>query len=102
MNMSKQILDELNIIIPLSDNLGGSMENAIRISCEDSMLIVLIQNEIIDIILKEEAWRKTEQALVFDEDKKYDVITVIELLEDGSTKKHVFWFDISECFGSKS
>jgi hypothetical protein len=100
MNIPKKILDELNIIMPLNYNLGGSMENAITISCEDSMLIVLIENEIIDLILNEEPWKKIEQSLVFDEDKKYDVITVIELLDDGSTKKHVFWFDISECFGS--
>jgi hypothetical protein len=98
MNMPKLILDELNITIPLSEHLGDSKANAIRISCPDSMLIVLIENEIIDLILKEEPWKKVEQALVFDEDKKYDVITVIELLDDGSTKKHVFWFDITECF----
>jgi hypothetical protein len=100
MNIPKQILDELNIIIPLNDNLGGSMEKAIRISCNDSLLIVLIENEIIDIILKEEPWMKIEQSLVFNGEKKYDVITVIELLDDGSTEKHVFWFDITECFGN--
>jgi hypothetical protein len=100
MNIPKLILDELNITIPVSENLGNSKETAIRISCPDSILIVLIENEIIDLILKEEPWKKVEQALVFDADKKYDVITVIELLDDGLTKKHVFWFDITECFGS--
>jgi hypothetical protein len=100
MNIPKLILDELNITIPISDNLGDSKATAIRISCPDSMLIVLIENEIIDLILKEEPWKKVEQSLIFDEDNKYDVITVIELLDDGSTKKHVFWFDITECFGS--
>jgi hypothetical protein len=98
MNIPKLILDELNITIPVSENLGESKATAIRISCPDSMLIVLIENEIIDLILKEEPWKKSEQALVFDEDKKYDVISVIELLDDGSTKKHIFWFDITECF----
>ena len=98
MNIPKLILDELNITIPVSDNLGDSKATAIRISCPESMLIVLIENEIIDLILKEEPWKKVEQALVFDEDNKYDVITVIELLDDGSTKKHIFWFDITECF----
>lgn len=98
MNIPKLILDELNILIPLSDNLGDSKATAIRISCPDSMLIVLIENEIIDLILKEEPWKKIEQSLVFDEDKKYDVITVIELLDDGLTKKHMFWFDITGCF----
>ena len=101
MNIPKLILDELNITIPVSENLGDSKENAIRISCPDSMLVVLIENEIIDLILNEEPWKKVEQSLIFDEDKKYDVITVIELLDDGSTKKHVFWFNITECFGSK-
>ena len=100
MNIPKLLLDELNITIPVSDNLGDSKATAIRISCPDSMLIVLIENEIIDLILNEEPWKKVEQALVFDTDEKYDVITVIELLDDGLTKKHVFWFDITECFGS--
>jgi hypothetical protein len=100
MNIPKLILDELNITIPVSDNLGDSKATAIRISCPDSILIVLIENEIIDLILKEEPWKKVEQSIVFDEDKKYDVITVIELLDDGSIKKHEFWFDITMCFGS--
>ncbi|MCZ8297011.1 MAG: hypothetical protein O9297_07310 [Flavobacterium sp.] len=64
------------------------------------MLIVVVENEIIDFILKEEPWKKVVQSLVFDENKNYDMITVIELLDDGTTKKHVFWFDITECFGS--
>jgi hypothetical protein len=101
MNIPKLLLDELNIIIPVSENLGDSKATAIRICCPDNMLIVLIENEIIDLILNEEPWKKVEQALLFDEDKKYDVITVIELLDDGSIKKHVFWFDITECFGKK-
>ncbi|WP_287783575.1 hypothetical protein [Flavobacterium sp.] len=100
MNIPKLILDELNITIPISDNLGDSKATAIRISCPDSMLIVVVENEIIDFILKEEPWKKVVQSLVFDENKNYDMITVIELLDDGTTKKHVFWFDITECFGS--
>ena len=100
MNIPKLILDELNITIPVSENFGNSKATAIRINCPDSMLIVLIENEIIDLILKEEPWKKVEQSLVFDGENKYDVITVIELLDDGSTKKHIFWFDITECFGN--
>ena len=99
MNISKLILDKLNITIPVSENLGDSKATSIRISCVDSYLIVLIENEIINIILKEEPWKKTEQSLVFDEDKKYDVITVIELLDDSLTRKHQKWFDITDCFG---
>ncbi len=97
MNIPKLIRDELNIRIPVSENLGDSKATAIRVSCTDSMLIVLVENEIIDLILKEEPWKKTGQSLIFDGDKKYDMITVIELLDDGSTKKHVFWFDITDC-----
>ena len=98
MNIPKLILDELNITIPVSNNLGDSKVTAIRISCPDSMLIVLIENEIIDLILNQEPWKKVEQSLIFDDEKKYDVIKVIELLDDGSTKKHAFWFDVTECF----
>jgi hypothetical protein len=100
MNIPKLILDELNITIPVSENLGDSKATAIRISCPDSMLIVLVENEIIDLILNEEPWKKVEQSLVFDADEKYDVISVIELLDDGLTKKHVFWFDITDCLGN--
>ena len=101
MKIPKLILDELNITIPVSENLGDSKATAIRISCPDSMLIVLLENEIIDLILKVVPWKRVEQPLIFDEDKKYDVITVIELLDDGSTKRYVFWFDKTECFRSK-
>ena len=98
MNIPKLILDDLKIIIPISDTLGDSKKNAIRISCDDTNLIVLIQNEIIDTRLQEKPWRKIEQSLIFDDDKKYDCIKVAVLLEDGSTKRHVFWFDITDCF----
>lgn len=57
MNISKLILDKLNITIPVSENLGDSKATSIRISCVDSYLIVLIENEIINIILKEEPWK---------------------------------------------
>jgi hypothetical protein len=69
MDIPKLILDELNITIPVSENLGDSKENAIKISFDDTHFIVLIQNEIIDTILQEEPRRKTEQSLVFDECK---------------------------------
>lgn len=98
MHIPKLILDELNIVIPIYDSIGHSKENAIRIRCDDTHIITLIQNEIIDAILQEEPWRKTEQSLILDNDRKYEMITVIELLEDGSTKKHEFWFDITQCF----
>lgn len=46
-------------------------------------------------------WTKTEQSLIFAEnDKKYDKISVVGLIDDGSTRSYEFWFDITECFGN--
>lgn len=43
-------------------------------------------------------WTKTEQSLIFANDKKYDKIGVVGLMDNGETKKYEFWFDITECF----
>jgi hypothetical protein len=101
MDILKLLLDELNITIPVFQDLGDTKENAIKLSCKDNMVVAFIENEIINTILKDEPWKKVEQSLLIDNDQKYDMITVIELLDNGSTKKHVFWFDITECFNVK-
>jgi hypothetical protein len=97
MDILKLLLDELNITIPVFQDLGDTKENAIKLSCKDNMVVTFIENEIINTILKEEPWKKVEQSLILDSDQKYDMITVIELLDDGSTKKYIFWFDITDC-----
>jgi len=100
MDISKSLIDELKLLIQLKENIGDSKENSIKLNRKYKDSFIMIENLVIDLILIYQTWRKIEQSLIFDDDKKYDMITVIELLEDGSTKSHVFWFDITECFGN--
>jgi uncharacterized protein YprB with RNaseH-like and TPR domain len=45
-------------------------------------------------------WKKVEQSLLINDDgKKYDKITIHNILDDGAEVERVFWFDITECFG---
>jgi hypothetical protein len=45
-------------------------------------------------------WKKVEQSLIFDEDRKYDKITIRHFLnDDGGVVERVIWFEITECFG---
>ncbi|MCZ8297015.1 MAG: hypothetical protein O9297_07330 [Flavobacterium sp.] len=50
-----------------------------------------IQNKIIDYLMDDMPWTKTEQSLIFAEnDKKYNKISVVGWFDDGSTNEHVF------------
>ncbi|MFY8213142.1 MAG: hypothetical protein ACOVKJ_01680 [Flavobacterium sp.] len=99
MELKNNTTNNLSIIIPLIDTCGDSMESAIQINCFHSNFVIPIQNKIIDYLMDDMPWAKTEQSLIFaDNDKKFDKIGVIGLLGDGSTQKHEFWFDITECF----
>ena len=101
MKTPKTTPDKLTITIPLKETCGESMETAIEISGAHINYVIPIQNKIIDYLMDDMPWTKTEQSLIFAEnDKRYDKIGVVGLLDDGSTQKHEFWFDISECFES--
>jgi hypothetical protein len=92
--------DKLTIIIPLKDTCGESMETAIEISGAHINYVIPIQNKIIDYLMNEIPWTKTEQSLIFAEnDRKYDKIGAVDLMDDGSTRNYEFWVDITECFG---
>lgn len=91
-------LGKLTIIIPLNDNLGDSMETAIEISGAHINLVIPIQSKIIQYLLDDEPWTKAEQSLIIVNEKKYDKLIVVQLLDDGLTQEHEFWFDITECF----
>lgn len=93
--------DKLTITIPLKEICGESMETAIEISGAHINYVIPIQNKIIDYLMDDMPWTKTEQSLIFAEnDKKYDKISVVGLIDDGSTRSYEFWFDITECFGN--
>jgi hypothetical protein len=90
---------KLILTIPLNQACGESMETAIQISGVHFNQIVPIETSIIHYLMDDLHWTKTEQSLIFAKnDRKFDKIGVVGLMGDGSTKKHVFWFDITECF----
>ena len=92
--------DKLTIVIPLKETCGESIENAIKISGVHINHLIPIQASIIKHLFDDEPWTKIGQSLVYVNDKAFDKIEVVKLLlEDGSTKRYEFWFDISECYG---
>jgi hypothetical protein len=101
MEIPKTYSDKLTIVIPLNESCGESIENAIKISGVHNNHLIPIQASIIKHLFDDEPWTKIGQSLVYVNDKAFDKIEVVRLLlDDGSTKRYEFWFDISECFGS--
>ena len=92
--------NKLTITIPLKETCGESMETAIEISGVHFNQIIPIETSIIHHLMDDMHWTKTEQSLIFANDKKYDKIGVIGLMDDCSTRNYEFWFDITECFGN--
>jgi hypothetical protein len=100
METQKNTSDKLTITIPLNETCGESMESAIEISGVHFNQIIPIETSIIHYLMDDMHWTKTEQSLIFANDKKYDKIGVIGLVDDGSISYYDFWFDITECFGN--
>jgi outer membrane lipoprotein-sorting protein len=57
-----------------------------------------VENEFISAMLNEGYWKKVQQSLIFDDDRKYDKITIHNFLDNADVVQRVFWFDITECF----
>lgn len=89
---------QLSIIIPLSNNLGQSEEAAIQISGVRFTQVIPIQNHIINYFMDETPWTKLEQSLIITDSRKIDKIGIGALQDDGSVKKFIFCFDISDTF----
>lgn len=103
MEITKTTSDKLTIVIPLNnEECGESMETAIEISGVHFNQIIPIETSIIHNLMDDIHWTKTEQSLIFANDKKYDKIGVVGLMDDGSTRSYEFWFDITACFGFRS
>lgn len=99
METPKTTTENLTLTIPLKETCGESMEAAIEISGVHFNQIIPIETSIIHYLMDDLHWTKTEQSLIFANDKKYDKIGVVGLMDDGSTRSYNFWFDITECFG---
>ncbi|MCZ8168252.1 MAG: hypothetical protein ACK5RV_10505 [Flavobacterium sp.] len=101
MEIQKNNSYKLTITIPLNEACGETMEAAIEISGVHFNQIIPIETSIIHYLVDDMHWTKTEQSLIFANDKKYDKIGVVGLMDDGSTSNYEFWFDITECFNVK-
>ncbi|WP_264509984.1 hypothetical protein [Flavobacterium sp. N1719] len=100
METPKTTPEKLTITIPLKETCGESMETAIEISGVHFNQIIPIESSIIHHLMDDKHWTKAEQSLIFANNKKYDKIGVIGLVDDGSISYYDFWFDITECFGN--
>lgn len=98
MEKQKTTPDKLTIVIPNNESCGETMEAAIKISGVHFNQIIPIETSIIHYLMDDMHWTKTEQSLIFANDKKFDKISVVGLMDNGSTRNHEFWFDITECF----
>lgn len=73
-------------------------DQAIVLTSEAKYMLITVENEFISTILDEGYWKKAEQSLIIDNDKKFDKITINQYFNDGDVIERVFWFDITECF----
>ena len=78
--------------------LAYQKSKLVIITSEPKSNFIRVQNEYISIILNSENWDKAEQLLIYEDDKKYDKITIHQFFNDGDVIERVFWFDITECF----
>ena len=100
MDIQQHILNNTGVLLPISGGNGQSQDQAVVIDSKAKYMLIQVENEFISAMLDEGYWKKVEQSLIFDDDKKYDKITIHNFLDDGVVFERVFWFDITECFGS--
>jgi hypothetical protein len=99
MDIQQYIFTNTGVHLPISGGNGLSQDQAVVIASKVKYRLIQVENEFISVMLEEGYWKKVEQSLVFDDDKKYDKITINNFLNDGGVVERVFWFDITECFG---
>ena len=101
MDIQQHILINTGVLLPISGGNGQSKEQAVILGSEAKYVLIIVENEFISAMLDEGYWKKVGQSLLInDEGKKYDKIIIKNFLGDGAVVERVFWFDITECFGS--
>ena len=101
MDIQQHIFNNTGVLLPISGGNGQSQDQAVILGSEAKYVLITIENEFISAMLDAGYWKKVGQSLIVDEDgKKYDKIIIKNYLDDGAEVKRVFWFDITECFGS--
>ena len=101
MDIQQHIHSNKGVLLPISGGNGQSQDQAVVLGSEAKYVLITIENEFISSMLDEGYWKKVEQSLLINDDgKKYDKIIIKNYLDDGGVVERVFWFDITECFGS--
>lgn len=98
MDIQQYILNNTGVLLPISGSNGQSQDQAVVITSKAKYRLIQVENEFISAMLDEGYWKKVSQSLIFEDDKKYDKITIRHLLDDGGVVERVFWFDITECY----
>ena len=99
MDIQKYINSQTRVMLPITGTgIGLSKEQPVIITSEAKHNFIGVQNEYINTFLDNENWDKVEQSLIFDDDKKFDKITIHQYRSDGDVVERVFWFDITECY----
>ena len=101
MDIQQFIHCNTGVLLPISGGNGQSQEQSVILGSEAKRRLIQIENQAISAMLDGGYWKKVGQSLMVDDDgKKYDKITIHHFLGDGADVERVFWFDITECFGS--
>ena len=98
MDIQQHIFNNKGVLLPISGGNGQSQDQAVVLTSKAKYMLIQVENEFISAMLDEGYWKKVEQSLIIDDDKKYDKITILNFLENGDEVEREFWFDITECF----
>lgn len=100
MDIQQHIFNNTGILLPISGGNGQSQNQAVFIASEAKYRLIHVENEFIRAMLDEGYWKKVEQSLIIEDEKKYDKITIHHFVDNGDKEQRVFWFDVTECFGN--
>jgi hypothetical protein len=100
MDIQQYIYNQTGVLLPISGGNGQSQDQAVVIDSKAKYGLIKVENEFISAMLDDGYWKKVEQSLINIDGKKYDKITIHNFLDDGGVVERVFWFDVTECFGS--
>ena len=98
MDIQQYIYNNTGVLLPISGGNGQSQEQAVVLGSEAKYRLIQVESDFISAMLDDGYWKKVGQSLIFDDDRKYDKITIHNFLDDGAMVERVFWFDITECF----
>jgi hypothetical protein len=98
MDIQKHIYLNSGIKLKISEGNGQSKEQAVKIISKFKDNLIEVENDFITYWLNDTSWHKVEQSLLFDDEKKFDKITIHHISDNGNESMKIFYFDITDCF----